>query len=846
MIERVQLPSDRRCRLAGSWLLLLSVVVSATIARGASSIPVLKRISPPGGQVGTTFSLSLAGENLDNVTELCCSNPRIGFKRLDLAQFEVSIPEDVQTGQYDLQAMTPLGLTAPRAFFVGRTPECYEQEPNDVLSAPQTVAMHQVVNGHLTQGDVDYFVLKARQGQRIIIDCKAERIHSPLRAVLELYDPSGKRVAVNRGWVGRDPLIAFLVPGDGNYIVKLVDLVHAGGDEYSYRLSIDSDPHVVVARPCVVERDKPTRVALFGWNFTTSLNSAPTTHDDKTGAISTSANDALIAVDGQAAFESTNVEITPSFEMATTNVWRQSHQVVVEGFAYRYPAADTPIWMGVTDVPVVLDESNNHSATMAQTLDLPCEVSGQLAAGDEQDWFAINVRSGEVIWLESFGERLGAPVDLDITLFGANGESELASFQDEFPVSDAPSFTTRSFDASGRWVAPANGRYLLMVRNLIGGTGEDPRRIYRLSVRREEPVVDLVAVPRSTEPLGLNVSRGGRLVMDVVAVRRRGHRGAIRVSARDLPTGVECSETWIGPGVSSAPLVVSARGDIGPLIGKLILEGHLDQGNTCTIQGGTIVRKTPGAIVSRITDEIRYSVTGDAPMRLTAACREQKHHALYGDLKLRYSPGCILDIVVEVERTDTTANASVRLSAIGIHGLIANQTATIPEGSNRGIISLYLPPTLPVGRYSLAIQGEVALPTKTNGPGNRATTDAMNISSNAVSFDVEAGAFVVEVPPSTPRKIHRGEVVQVSYSARRINGFIGKIHTELDAADEVVGLRGRGVTFVGQSETGTIQVIASDDAPLGRQPFLRLHGVGVLEDRPLYHSGCFLDLEIVE
>ena len=82
-----------------------------------------------------------------------------------------------------------------------------------------------------------------------------------------------------------------------------------------------------------------------------------------------------------------------------------------------------------------------------------------------------------------------------------------------------------------------------------------------------------------------------------------------------------------------------------------------------------------------------------------------------------------------------------------------------------------------------------------------------------------------------------------------MNGFTSKIHTELAAPGEVtdvVGLRGRGVTFVGQTEAGVIQIIANDDAPLGQLPFLRLYGVGVLEDEALFHGSCFLQLEVVE
>jgi hypothetical protein len=63
---------------------------------------------------------------------------------------------------------------------------------------------------------------------------------------------------------------------------------------------------------------------------------------------------------------------------------------------------------------------------------------------------------------------------------------------------------------------------------------------------------------------------------------------------------------------------------------------------------------------------------------------------------------------------------------------------------------------------------------------------------------------------------------------------------------KVGGLRGRGVTFVGQTETGSIQVVASDDAPLGQRAFLRVYAVGVREDEALYHGSHFLQLQIVE
>ena len=118
--------------------------------------------------------------------------------------------------------------------------------------------------------------------------------------------------------------------------------------------------------------------------------------------------------------------------------------------------------------------------------------------------------------------------------------------------------------------------------------------------------------------------------------------------------------------------------------------------------------------------------------------------------------------------------------------------------------------------------------------------------SNPISFRVAEAKIVLGVDPRAPRKIARGKTIQLNYTAERRQGFIGKIHTELEAPGGVIGLRGRGVTFVGGATAGTIQIIATESAPLGIHPFLRLDAVGTVEDKPVYRAGRFVELEITE
>ncbi|MFQ5734509.1 MAG: PPC domain-containing protein, partial [Planctomycetaceae bacterium] len=515
-------------------------------------------------------------------------------------------------------------------------------------------------------------------------------------------------------------------------------------------------------------------------------------------------------------------------------------QIAVDGFAYRYPGSRRPLLMGLTDVPVVREEAGTHAPRAAQTVRVPCEVGGQLTAGSERDWYAVDVKRGEVLWIEAFGERIGSPVDLDVAVLDATGNTVLARFRDEVKNSGGKRFPSNHLDPSGRWVAPADGRYLIVVRNLIGGLNDDPRRVYRLSLRREVPDFRLVVVPRSDQPASLNVPRGGRVIADVLTFRRRGLTGSIRVSAKNLPTGISCPDVWLGPGVNRAPIVVTAERSAPPFVGVLHLEGT-SRGVLRRVRGAGVVRAGLSNGSSRLTSAVPLAVSGTAPLRITADGHEPRMHHLYGKLNVRHSPGGVLDVAVDVEQSEAGHQAPVKLIGLGLPGGIPNQTAMIAAGKKKGNISFYLPPTLPVGTYTIAVRAQTRVPN-TNGKGTRNVT----VFSNPVTFEVKPAAFVVQIDPYVPTRIRRGEIVQIKYTAKRINGFIGKIHTELAAPQKVIGLRGRGVTFVGQTESGTIQIIANEDAPLGRQPFLRLFAVGVVEDQPAFHGGCFLNLEIVK
>jgi len=805
-----------------------AVGVGTSLAFADAPVSVLKSVFPAGGQSGTVAEVTVAGDGFDKLTTLHVNHPSIQVSPgAEENQFRLTIPAVVEPGCYDLRAVGRNGISSPLAFQISNRLECLEIEPNGDADGPQPIDVNCVVNGRIQdQGDIDQYRFSAKRGQRVVVECWSERIDSPLRPVLQLLDDQGRILDAHRCGVGLDPSLVVDVTQDTDFVIKLSDLIHGGTAEHVYRLDIDTGPRILFSVPSVVEKEMTRRVTLFGWNLNTS-------------------------VDQPLQYDTLETDVTaPSHPLATLPVRLEPAQVVLDGFVYRHPDGHAPIVIGMSDVPVVLDGPTNQTADTAQEIEVPCEISGQLIAEGETDWYAVDARRGEVFWLEGFGKRIGSPVDLDISVLDATGEKQLARFSDELDNIGGNSFPSNHLDPSGRWVAPTDGRYLVVIRDLIGTLRDDPRRGYRLSVRREEPDFQLAVVPTySGGTAGINVARGGRTAVEVFAFRRRGRMGPIHVSGIHLPAGIECPTVTIGSDVNSAPLVFSVAPDAEPFVGVISVVGTAIIGADVrehVARGGVALPRGSPLGSGRVTAEIPMAITNQAPLRVTARHHTAKRHLLYGDLDVIASQGTLVDVAVHVERVDPTHTADVTLTGVGLPVWMRNQTATIPAGQDQGIISFYIPDTMPSGPHTIAVRANTTAPD----PSDRVAADQekkpVSVVSNAVTFDVTPASMTLAVSSGSARQIGRGEVVTVNYTVKRKNGFIGKIHTELDAPDEVKGIRGRGVTFVGQTESGTIQIVANDDAPLGQQPFLRLWAVGVVEDKPVHHASCLLDLEIVE
>jgi hypothetical protein len=106
-------------------------------------------------------------------------------------------------------------------------------------------------------------------------------------------------------------------------------------------------------------------------------------------------------------------------------------------------------------------------------------------------------------------------------------------------------------DSRLRFTAPADGEYIVRLRDVRGLHGED--YAYRLTVRPPAPDFRL-----SVDPRNPNVPVGGRIPVTVTALRLDDFDGPIEVAIEDLPAGLSASRGLIQPGRDSTTVLLSA------------------------------------------------------------------------------------------------------------------------------------------------------------------------------------------------------------------------------------------------------------------------------------------------
>lgn len=549
------IPTIRRSVLAVS--AVLAACVFAAGPAHAQLQPQISYVLPPGGQRGTTVEVKVRGRFLVGATKVHISGAgvtgaiksaerekadpkqpvRLDVSRYpDVARVEVEMAPDAEIGERDLRIITPGGVSNRFRFFVGQVPEVNELEPNSTLESAQVLpALPVLVNGQSFQADRDFFRFQAKAGETLVFDLYGERIVPYIadgvpgwyQASLTVYDAQGREVAfVDDFRHHPDPVLVYKVENDGEYVVEVKDVLYRGRDDFVYRLSIGTLPLITHIFPLGGRRGSTTEVKLSGVNLP---------------------------------------EEAVSLDLADDVPPRQRVQVTAEG----YVSNARPFAVG--DVPEVAETEPNETPEAAQRVEIPATVNGRIGASGDADCFVFPARAKQTLVMEVVARRLDSPLDSILTLWNAKGQQIL---ENDDTVDRSEGLVTHHADSYLTYTFPADGDYVLKIADAQGKGGDE--YAYRLSVTPPRP--DYILRLRPDNP---RVPQGGTAMFTVMAFRRDGFGGEIKLATSDLPEGFIAPAEIIAKGANETRMIVSAppNAPIGLLSPKIVGTARIGEQN---------------------------------------------------------------------------------------------------------------------------------------------------------------------------------------------------------------------------------------------------------------------------
>ncbi len=663
-------------------LLTLLLLVSTVHADLPS--PRLDRLAPLGAAAGTSVEVEVVGNDIEEATKLIFDHRGITAKHLKDRKFTVTVGADVPAGTYDARLVGKYGITNPRLFAVQREmAEATEAGANEDRDKAQVVAVNNVVNGTSKGGKESVFRFPAKKGQRVVVECFAQRLDSQLDGTLTIADAEGRSLASSSDYSGKDPLAEFVAPADGNYFAVLSDLTLRGG--HPYRLAITDKPHVENLFPNVLQAGKKADLTVFGRNLGTGAKpSSWTLNDLPLDALTESVTPPDdILKRGRFAFTDhpTGHSVLPTAATCT-----------LHGFQHR----GVPLL--VTDIPVTLEQEPNDDPLKPQKLTLPAAVAGRFDKERDADWYEITPTESGSYAFDVYCERLAGRADPYLVVFDEK-DARLAEL-DDFGIR-TNAFDGHLRDPQGTVNLDAKKKYRVLVQDRYRRGGA--RYQYVLTVRKAVPdFYPAVIHHQNPGPGGTTVRKGGAAYLDVIVHNKEGFNGTVTITADGLPKGLHASPVTI-TNDNRGVVVLWADKDAEEWVGPVKLTATAKSGDatiTREVRPYSRVWNSTDLNSSRPTRDLVVAIAGEqAPFALTPVVET-----------LEVEAGKKAEVVVKADRLWPDAKGAVTLIPLSLPNPIKMGTATVAADKGEVTVTFEVAANAKPGEYTVVVTGQMQVP----------------------------------------------------------------------------------------------------------------------------------------
>ena len=572
MNKGLERPMLERTKLRELILVIVAWLLGIAFANYThAASPRLSNIQPRGVQRGAEHVLTFNGNNLGDAQEIFFYEK--GFEVLEVkgegnkATVKVKVSSDCRLGEHVAQVRTASGISDYRTIYVEGLPVLNEKEPNSVFETPQEISLNHVVNGHISNEDVDYYVVQATKGQRITAEIVAMRLSTanfdPYVAIL---DEKRFELATNddTALALQDGFASVIAPADGKYIIEVRESAYAAGS--NYRLHVGTFP-------------RPKAVFPPGGKLGTEI-------DVKYLGMPTG-------------------DLAAKIKLPETDV--TDFGVVAMDAGGIAPTANN---FRLFSHDNAFEKEPNNSFDVASPAELPLAFNGTIETPGDVDFYKFAAKKGQAFDVECFARRIRSGLDPVMNIYKTDRGGLVGNDDSRGP------------DSYVRFTVPADGEYYIRIADHLGRGGPD--LVYRIEFQPVKPKLSL-GIPRN-ERYGqfrqqIYVPKGNRFGT-LISAKRENFGGDLKLLGENLPPGITMHCVDMPANQNTMPVVFEATAD-AQLNGKLIdfLATHTDPSKNIT--GGFRNRADyiiagPGQSLYRWkdVDKLAMAVINEIPFKL--------------------------------------------------------------------------------------------------------------------------------------------------------------------------------------------------------------------------------------
>ncbi len=578
-----------RLWLSVPWLLTVSSLYGQT----NNSYPMLMNLRPAATQIGQSTDHELSARyNLAGATQILVSGQGVTGEILvndqekpeDKSRNDVmaskckvrfTVAPDALPGVRDFRVMTPHGVSTLGQLVITRDPILIEAPDNDVLDKAQIVTLPSAWCGAIEKGeDVDFYKFAIEAGAEITYHMRSQRLLNRLHDMQIRIDPmitlrheNGNVIAASDNFYAGDPLLHHRFEAAGNYILEVRDVRYQGNADWSYVVEANDRPFVTQTFPMVGLAGQATNVEWIGFPSNTPSNVS-------------------IAVP-------TNP--THGLQWITTTVGgRPTNE-------FPFLVSQSPILHEVRPpVPssTATDGTVSKQIAAPMLVSFPGTLSGRIDQPGEIDRYVFECKAQEKLSFEIIARRANSGLDPKIRITNEAGGVLVENDDAVFHRIASPDSWIEN------WTAPADGKYILEVRDLHQRGG--PSFVYAIEATRAVPYFLLEA---DTDKSLL--APGMSSVIYVRGHRRNGFVGPIELTVQGLPAYMTATNGIIQSELSDGCVLLHAAADAPNTCFNIEIRGTGKQSTPTSVpKEGEPIAGEPIAIEARARPMQEYYLPG--------------------------------------------------------------------------------------------------------------------------------------------------------------------------------------------------------------------------------------------